>query len=155
MHINLTKVLLVENGWNVLITRCKLNEFLIASNFVLVEGICTFSWGVGRTVCSDGEFSYISANKTHTRFSQKHLFINHTTTMVTLLTWWKGKPSGSRWNNSSHGFIEVVYQCKWRMPHHWHPVEHERNSIFKFKQQTLHESWGPETYNFTMVKYLR
>ena len=32
------------------------------------------------------------------------------------------------------------------MPHHWRPITHERNSIFKCKQHTctLHDPWGPE-----------
>jgi len=39
----------------------------------------------------------------------------------------------------------------------WHttdaPLAHEQNSIFKCKQDTIHDSWGPEKYNFTMMKY--
>jgi len=30
---------------------------------------------------------------------------------------------------------------------------HERNSIFKCKQHIIHDPWGPEKYNFTMMKY--
>jgi len=39
------------------------------------------------------------------------------------------------------------------MPHHWRPLAHERNSIFKCKQQTctLHDPWGPEKD----IKYLQ
>jgi len=33
------------------------------------------------------------------------------------------------------------------------PLAHERNSIFKCKQHTLHDPWGPEKYNYTMMKY--
>ena len=38
------------------------------------------------------------------------------------------------------------------MPHHWRPLAHERNSIFKCKQ-TVHGPWGPEKYDYTMMKY--
>ena len=39
------------------------------------------------------------------------------------------------------------------MPHHWRPLAHERNSIFKCKQHTctLHDPWGPEKYDYTMM----
>jgi len=30
---------------------------------------------------------------------------------------------------------------------------HERNSIFKSKQYTIYDPWGPEKYNYTMMKY--
>jgi len=32
------------------------------------------------------------------------------------------------------------------MPHHWRPLAHEQNSLFKCKQHacTLHDPWGPE-----------
>ena len=41
------------------------------------------------------------------------------------------------------------------MPHHWRPLAHERNSIFKCKQHTctLHDPWGPEKYDYTMMYY--
>jgi len=37
------------------------------------------------------------------------------------------------------------------MQHHWRPLAHERNSIFKCKQHTctLHDPWGPEKYDYT------
>jgi len=38
------------------------------------------------------------------------------------------------------------------MPHHWRPLAHERNSIFKCKQ-TVNGPWGPEKYDYTMIKY--
>jgi len=31
------------------------------------------------------------------------------------------------------------------------PQAHERNSIFKCKQHTIHDPWGPEKYNYTMM----
>jgi len=39
------------------------------------------------------------------------------------------------------------------MPHHWRPLAHERNSIFKCKQHTctLHDPCGPEQYDYTMM----
>jgi len=38
------------------------------------------------------------------------------------------------------------------MPHHWRPLAHEQNSIFKCKQHTciLHDPWGPEKYDYTI-----
>ena len=39
----------------------------------------------------------------------------------------------------------------------WHttdaPLAHEQNSIFKCKQHTctLHDPWGPDTYDYTMM----
>jgi len=59
------------------------------------------------------------------------------------LLWWiysiklkKGKPSGNKaWMRKQQlRFIEAVYQWKWKMPHHWRPLAHERNSILKCKQ---------------------
>jgi len=32
------------------------------------------------------------------------------------------------------------------------PLSHERNSIFKCKQHTIHDPWGPEKYNYTIMK---
>ena len=39
------------------------------------------------------------------------------------------------------------------MPHHWRPLAHKRNSIFKCQQHTctLHDPWGPEKYDYTMI----
>ena len=36
------------------------------------------------------------------------------------------------------------------MPHHWRPLAHEQNSIFKCKQHTctLHGPWGPENWKY-------
>jgi len=31
------------------------------------------------------------------------------------------------------------------------PLAHERNSIYKCKQQTIHNPWWPEKYNFSMM----
>ena len=38
------------------------------------------------------------------------------------------------------------------MPHHWRPLAHEQNSIFKCKQHTctLHDPWGPEKYDIKL-----
>jgi len=38
------------------------------------------------------------------------------------------------------------------MPHHWRPLAHEQNSIFKCKQHTciLHDPWRPEKYDYTI-----
>jgi len=35
------------------------------------------------------------------------------------------------------------------------PLAHERNYIFKCKQHTysLHDPWGPEKYDYTMMQY--
>ena len=75
--------------------------------------------------------------------------------------WWKGKPSGSiactRKQLYSYSFIEAVHQRYWMMPHHWRPLAHEQNSIFKCKQHTctLHDPWGPEKYDYTTQKLMR
>jgi len=37
------------------------------------------------------------------------------------------------------------------MPHFWRPLAHKRNSIFKCKQHTIHDSRGPEKYIYTML----
>jgi len=71
------------------------------------------------------------------------------------LNWWKGKPSGSiactrkqqprfYWSCSS-----VVMNDATPLT----PLAHERNSIFKCKQNTctLHDPWGPEKYDYTMM----
>ena len=34
------------------------------------------------------------------------------------------------------------------------PLAHERNSIYKCKQHTLHDPGRPEKYNYTMMKYV-
>jgi len=39
------------------------------------------------------------------------------------------------------------------MPHHWRPLTHERNSIFKCKQ-TVNGPWGPEQYDYTMMSLI-
>ena len=39
------------------------------------------------------------------------------------------------------------------MPHHWRPLAHDPNSIFKCKKTYNHDPWGPEKYNYTMMKY--
>ena len=31
------------------------------------------------------------------------------------------------------------------------PLVHERHSILKCKQHTLHDPWGPEKYDYTMM----
>jgi len=36
--------------------------------------------------------------------------------------------------NSSLGFIKAFHQLQWKMPHQWHLLAHERNSIFYCKQ---------------------
>jgi len=41
------------------------------------------------------------------------------------------------------------------MPQHWRRLAHERNSIFKCNTKTIHHPWGPEKYNYTMMKYRR
>jgi len=32
------------------------------------------------------------------------------------------------------------------------PLAHERNAIYKCKQQTIHDPLAPEKYNYTMIK---
>jgi len=41
------------------------------------------------------------------------------------------------------------------MPHHWHPLAHERNSIFKCKQHIFHDPCGSDKYDYTMMKHGR
>jgi len=63
------------------------------------------------------------------------------------LNWEKGKPSGSiacLGKYSSLGITEAVHQWLWKMPHHCPLLAHERNSIFKSKQHTFRNPWGPE-----------
>ena len=66
--------------------------------------------------------------------------------------WWKGKPSGS-----------IACTRKQQPRFYWSrpsvvmndatPLTHKRNSIFKCKQHTctLHDPWGPEKYDYTMM----
>jgi len=51
-------------------------------------------------------------------------------------------------------FIESVHQWWWKLPHHWRPLAHERNSILTCtdKQHTIHDPWEPEQYNYTMKR---
>ena len=41
------------------------------------------------------------------------------------------------------------------IPHHWPPLAHERNSIFKCKQHTctLYDPWGPKKYDIRYCIY--
>jgi len=72
-----------------------------------------------------------------------------------ILNWWKGKPSGS-----------IACMRKQQPRFYWSclsvvmndatpltPLAHEQNSIFKCKQHkcTLHDPWGPEKYDYTMM----
>jgi len=80
---------------------------------------------------------------------------NKTSTQEFQFNWWEGKPSGSTagmgkqqprfyWSCSSMVIKDATPLT---------PLAHERNSIFKCKQQTIHDLWGPEKYNYTMIKY--
>ena len=34
-----------------------------------------------------------------------------------------------------------------------HPLAHGRDSIYKCQQHTIYDPWGPDKYNYTMIKY--
>jgi len=72
------------------------------------------------------------------------------------MNWWKGKPSRSisctrkqqprfYWSCSSVAMNDATPLTN--------PLAHEQNSIFKCKQHTctLHDPWGPEKYDYTMI----
>jgi len=69
-----------------------------------------------------------------------------------VLNWEKGKPSGSIAciGNSSLGFLScstvVLIDATSLTPLSTFQI------IFKWKQNTIHDPWGPDKYNYTMMK---
>jgi len=69
--------------------------------------------------------------------------------------WWKGKPSGSIacTRKQQPRFYRSCSSAVMNDATPLTPLAHERNSIFKCKQHTctLHDPWGPEKYDYTMM----
>ena len=60
--------------------------------------------------------------------------------------WWKGisQETQPALENSSLGFLKLFISGNERCHTTDAPLAHNRNSIFKCKQQTLYNYWGPE-----------
>jgi len=45
------------------------------------------------------------------------------------------------------------HAISWKIAHHWRPLAHELTLFLKCKQHIIHDPWGSEKYNYTMMYF--